>query len=80
MEEKQRREIEEIIGGLQCPKGFLCYESGLKTLCKAQDIGMGQALLCLEKDAETCSFSLPFGHTRYCKCPLRVYIAKRFRM
>jgi len=80
MEEDQKREIEEIIGELQCPKDFLCYKSGLKALCKAQDIGMGQALLCLEKDPQECSFSLPFGQTHYCKCPLRVYIAKRFRM
>jgi hypothetical protein len=49
MEESTKRELEELIGQIKCPKDFVCYRSGLKELCKAEDIGMKSYLKCLEE-------------------------------
>jgi len=73
------KEIEEIIGGLECPKDFQCCKPDIKALCKARDIGLETFLVCLEEQPLECVFALPFGGAYYCKCPLRVYIARRFK-
>ena len=40
MEESTKKKLEEIIDQMKCPKNFICYKSGLKNLCKAEDVGM----------------------------------------
>lgn len=77
MEEALKKEIEEIICHLKCSKDFKCYKSGFDALCKAKDIGVESYLVCLDEQPEDCPFSLSFGYGHLCKCPLRVYIAKR---
>jgi hypothetical protein len=79
MEEDQRKEIEELIGQMQCPKNFICYESGLETLCRARDIGVELFLECMEENPKRCSFSVPVGIASLCHCPLRAYIAKKLK-
>ena len=69
-------QIEEIIGGMKCPRDFKCYESGFEDLCKAKDIGLESFSKCLEEDPLECTFAFSFGYSHFCKCPLRVYIAK----
>jgi hypothetical protein len=75
-DEKVRDKVEELIGGLSCPKNFRCCESESQQLCKAKDIGMESFLECLEKNPLSCSFSLSYADSYYCRCPLRVYLAK----
>jgi len=77
MEESTKRKLEEIIGQMKCPKDFVCYKSGLKTLCKAEDVGMKSYLKCLEENPGECTFSLGYAESHYCTCPLRRYIAKK---
>ena len=74
--DKQKKEIEEIIGEIECPKKFICYESGFESLCKAEDHGLDTYLLCLDKKMAECKFSISYGTSYYCRCPLRVYISK----
>jgi hypothetical protein len=84
MEQDIKKEVEEIIGRLQCPKDFKCYRLGFKDLCKAKDTGLKSFLECLEEDPRLCTFSvriLPMrmGGSYYCECPLRIYIAKKLK-
>ncbi len=79
MEEDHKEEIEKIIDSLKCSRGFQCYRSGFKSLCKAKDVGLESFLLCLEDAPQECRFSRPFGEAFFCKCPLRIYIAKELR-
>lgn len=72
-----KKELERIIGKMNCPKDFVCYKSGFKNLCKAEDIGIESFLVCLEDSSGDCKFSIPFGDGYFCECPLRVYIAKK---
>ena len=76
MESAVKEHIEEIIDGLQCPKEFSCYATGLKDLCKAKDIGLKSFVACLMNDPLACKFSLQFGGVFFCQCKLRVYITK----
>lgn len=79
MDEEQRKRIEEIIGGMTCPKDFKCCESDFANVCKAKDTGMESHLECLEEKPVTCEFVLSFGYGYLCQCPLRVYIAKKLK-
>jgi hypothetical protein len=79
MKEDDKKKIEEIIGGMQCPADFKCYKSELENVCKAQDIGLKECLACLEEDPRGCKFALPFGKTYLCRCPLRIYLAKELK-
>jgi hypothetical protein len=77
MEEKTRERIEKIIAGMSCPKDFKCYRSSLTRLCKAKDIGLESFLECLEDNPKDCEFSIAYGYSHFCRCPVRVYIAKK---
>ena len=77
MKDEDRKRIEEIMGGMRCPKDFKCVNSGFEEMCKARDFGLEKFLDCLEADPGECSFALPFGHSHFCQCPLRVYIFKK---
>jgi hypothetical protein len=58
MKDKETKtEIEEIIGGMTCPKDFKCYASGFENLCKSRDFGNEFLLECLEETPLQCTFS-----------------------
>jgi hypothetical protein len=78
MEQAHEQEIEEIIGQTACPKDFACHRSAFQVLCKAKDVGIESFLECLEEKPFACKFAVPFGSLYYCRCPLRVYISKKF--
>ena len=77
MEQDYKKRLEEIIDRLECPKDFMCYKSGFSSLCKAKDIGMETFLDCLNEKSYDCKFSIYTGKYYICKCPLRIYVAKK---
>jgi hypothetical protein len=77
MEEKTRKTIETIIAETSCAKDFRCYRSNLSQLCKAKDVGLESFLECLEDNPRDCEFSIGYGDSCFCRCPVRVYIAKK---
>jgi len=76
MDEEERNKIREIVGQMDCPKGFKCVEPGFQVLCRAKDIGLETFLECLEEDHLRCPFLVSFGDALLCECPLRRYIAR----
>ncbi len=78
MTHEEDMEVDEIITRTECPKGFECRNLAYDQICKAKDIGIESFLECLEEDSRDCPFTLPFGNSFLCQCPLRVYLAKRF--
>ena len=76
MKEEDRKKIEEIMSGMQCPKNFQCSENDFERLCKAKDFVLEDYLECLEGNPSLCSFSVHLGYRHFCKCPLRVYLTK----
>jgi len=80
MRVETKKQIEQIIDQMSCPKGFKCVESEFELICKARDFGLANYLECLEDMPSLCKFALPFGKAHFCHCPLRVYIAKELKI
>ena len=66
--------IKEIIGGITCPKDFLCYTVKSDPLCKTEDSGVASLLVCLERKMQECTFVHTAGERFLCTCPLRSYL------
>ena len=80
MKEEIRKNIEEIIDGINCSKDFKCVESGFEKLCKVSDIGIEDSLVCLEcQDLLQCAFAVRYDKMHFCQCPVRVYLAKNLK-
>jgi hypothetical protein len=64
---------------MQCPKGFKCTERGFENLCKAKNFGDEQSLQCFEETSPPYPFAGVYDYgfqMGFCRCPLRVYLAK----
>ncbi len=72
--------IEQIISEMECPKDFICYESGFENLSKIKLIADGERIVCLGENPLRCKFTLCYGSLTLCQCPLRNYVAKNFNM
>ena len=79
MEQHHADQIGKIIKNMICPIEFVCCKSRFENLCRAQDIGLESFLKYLEENSEECAFSLSFGYSYMCTCPLRIYIAKKLK-
>ncbi len=77
--QEQTEQIEEIMSSMDCPKGFQCYESGFANICRAAHRGLEMYADCCDVGNATCEFRVPFGYGAFCRCPLRVFIAKRMK-
>ena len=76
--EENRREIERVIAEtVLCKRDLACYNSNFQDVAKGTVINGGQAVECLEKGAKTCNYSIPFGLSYFCNCPMRQYIAQK---
>ena len=80
MNQAHKEQIEKIIEAMECSKNFKCYKSGFTDICKVKDIGHDSVFECLGEYSYGCEFREYFGHSYYCKCPLRVYLAKELKI
>jgi hypothetical protein len=69
------KEIEEIMGRIECPFDFQCYKSGFEELCGSPMVDSGKLVGCHHENAAACHFSVSFGSDFLCACPLRLYVA-----
>jgi hypothetical protein len=79
MKEEDRKKIQEIIDGIQCAKNFKCAEGGFENLCKPRDFGDENSFHCLDETSPSCPFASLYDcgfQIRFCRCPVRVYLAK----
>jgi len=79
IKEEDKKKIQEIIGKIKCAKNFKCAESGFENMCKARDFGDDHALHCLDDSPTPCPFAAVYNdgfEMRFCRCPLRIYLAK----
>lgn len=69
-------QIEGIISSMDCPKEFKCYKSNFENICRAADRGLDTLADCCDAGTTTCEFRVSFGRGAFCRCPLRVFVAK----
>ena len=80
MKQEHKRELGQIIGELHsAQKIFKCYRMGFDDLCKAKDVGLESHLECLEERPFQYKFSVAYGRAYFCRCPLRVFLAKKLK-
>ncbi len=79
LSQEHREAIEKIIASCECPKNFKCYKTELEKLCRCRivNIGTEAAVECLEQNSESCIYEISSDNTRYCRCPLRIYIIQK---
>jgi len=68
--QEHKKQIEEIIEGMECPKDFECYKPGFESLCKARIIRDGKLVECPDEQEQACHFRMPIGFGSFCKCQL----------
>jgi hypothetical protein len=73
------REIEKIMASMKCPKGFVCYRSGFRDLCKVNSVGEGKIIECSPENRGPCVYRFSFAGRVFCKCALRYYIARNLK-
>jgi hypothetical protein len=78
--QEHKGHIEQIISEMECPKDFICYESGFENLNKIKLIADGERIECLGGEQLRCKYALFYGSLTLCQCPLLNYIAKNFNM
>jgi len=66
--------IKEIVGGITCPKDFLCSTVKSDPLFKSEESGLASLLVCVEEKVQACTFACTSGERFLCKCPLRLYL------
>lgn len=74
----QRLELVALKRKTSCSKRFRCLALPPSQLCSARDLGMDGFLECLQPNSQHCSHSFPFGEGRFCRCAIRVFLAKQF--
>ncbi len=72
--EDQSKKIEEIKKNMKCKWKFKCEDDSL--FCKIKDIGMNSFLVCLDSKVDLCKYSIHFGNSYFCSCPLKFYLNK----
>jgi hypothetical protein len=78
MEQDYKKEIEEFVGQ-KCPRDFKCYKLRVGISFPKKDNGSALFLECLEEDPVQCKFSMSFGYSHLCQCPLRMFISKELQ-
>ena len=77
--QEHNREIERIMASMKCPKGFVCYRSGFRDLCKVTTAGEGKIIECSPENRGPCVYRFSFAGRVFCKCALRYYIARNLK-
>ena len=74
---EQETDVQKIMTEIvDCPKSFLCYESGFETLCPVKTFSGTDIVECLGQTDSRCPKSFIFGsNTLLCECPLRRYVS-----
>jgi hypothetical protein len=65
-------QLEAIKSKVECSKDFECQKEGSDVCSSVRAVG--QLLECSEENAKYCRYSLSFGYSYFCKCPLNNYL------
>lgn len=72
--------LEKLKQEMECPYNFACCESNFKNLCQGESIAESY-IKCDDKNCfpAKCDFSISFGYSYFCKCPIRVMVCKELK-
>jgi hypothetical protein len=76
LDKNQKAKAEEIKASISCEKNFECLNSNFSKISQAKDIGLDEYVKCLAEKPDKCNYSLTFGYSYLCRCPMRIFAAK----
>ena len=68
-------EIRRIIGNIECPRQGECCNPDNEGATRIHYLGGANLVECLECGRD-CPFAVPFGHSVFCRCPVRKFLAE----
>lgn len=69
-------QIKRIVAVVDCPKDLCCYKSGFKNLSPVEAFPGDNIIECQKAGHSRCHMAFRFGRSRkFCRCPLRKYVA-----
>ncbi len=72
-------ELNKLKEKINCSKKYRCINDSIKDPCEAKYHAVSNLMKCPDIQSKFCEFSIPFGATYACKCPLRKLIAMNFK-
>lgn len=74
------KKVEKLKQEVSCPYNFACYESGFQSVCRGELITESY-IKCDDKNCSPakCPFSISFGYSHFCRCPVRVLVCKELK-
>ena len=77
IEHDYQKQIEKIMGRMECPNDFNCLQTGQCLHCKVKGFKLENAVE-VDGNGRSCKFLSSYGDTYFCNCPLNVYLTKNF--
>jgi hypothetical protein len=75
MDDRYERRTKEIIAGMSCRKNCECYKSNNANCDSSTRSVRDEVIWCMDDNAQSCDFSLSYGSSYICRCPLQLHLA-----
>ena len=76
-EENNEKQIHAIMDEIDCSHDFQCYKKGIDNFLNFKRIIAKDIIECCLKNSSICPYSMPFGYSHFCNCPLLNYLHKK---
>ena len=77
MGENYEKEIQEIMGRMECERDFACCNLDHNPRCKVKDVELENHLQVEGESDDSCKYLVVSNGVSYCRCPLCVYLSKK---
>ena len=78
---KIEKKIEEIKQQVTCANQFQCLDNNFEKLPPVEKIGFDNyVIFCRDNKTSKCNYSIPFGRSHFCTCPMRHYLSQGLAM
>jgi len=74
VEAELRKKIDEILGPIYCPQGYICFEPGVE---QYGNDGQAKFVACVISDPGGCAFAVSRNGGLECRCVLRTTLLKK---
>ena len=73
---EQDHKAKAIMGEMDCPNGFPCYESKFEKLIPVQVYGGADVIRCQDEEQFNCQYCYEYSQgIVFCQCPMRRHAA-----
>jgi hypothetical protein len=74
--QEKNYQINTIMKDIYCTRNYECYKKGIDNFKTLNQVIAENLLECNADNNHSCPYSLSYGDTHFCKCPLLNYLHK----